>query len=248
MPGIPALPLHTARCLADPSQDMMPSMLMRFLFAAVLLLIPTAASGTVISGQASVIDGDTLEIHGERIRMFGIDAPESDQTCLDAKKKSYRCGQWAALALSNRIGRHVVSCIGSDYDVHGRLLAVCSVSEENLSAWMVRNGWAMAYVKYSSSYVGQEVLARTEALGIWSGEFVPPWDWRRSGRLVVPKISAESGSCVIKGNISTRSGERIYHLPEGRWYDKTVIDTQKGERWFCSEAEARSAGWRASKQ
>ncbi len=81
--------------------------------------------------------------------------------------------------------------------------------------------------------------------GMWQGAFVPPWNWRRGERLEATAI--EPGNCAIKGNVSSK-GVRIYHVPSGRYYDRTRIDPSKGERWFCSEAEAQGAGWRRSQQ
>src|SRR3954447_23103898 len=97
----------------------------------------SSAAPEIIAGRASVIDGDTLEIRGERIRLFGIDAPESGQTCLDAKGRSYRCGQKAALVLDARIGEGVVICERKDSDRYGRTVALCRVYGEDLGAWMV---------------------------------------------------------------------------------------------------------------
>jgi len=99
--------------------------------------------------------------------------------------------------------------------------------------------------QYSTAYVDEEAAARAERLGLWRGNFVPPWDWRRGECLVEPAANDNEPSCRIKGNIN-RDGERIYHLPGGRWYDRTKIDEGKGERWFYSEAEARAAGGRRS--
>jgi endonuclease YncB( thermonuclease family) len=129
----------------------------------------SSAAPEIIAGRASVIDGDTLEIRGERIRLFGIDAPESGQTCLDAKGRSYRCGQKAALVLDARIGEGVVICERKDTDRYGRVVALCRVYGEDLGAWMVGLGWALAYRAYSTRYVPAEELARSRGLGMWAG-------------------------------------------------------------------------------
>lgn len=134
-----------------------------------------------ITGNASVIDGDTIEIHGTRIRLFGIDAPESGQSC-SAQGKNFRCGQRAALALADEIGNQVVNCQVKDRDRYGRVVAVCLAGGEDINAWMVANGWALAYRNYSHDYVSQEERAAGSKIGMWQGEFVPPWDWRRSRR------------------------------------------------------------------
>jgi endonuclease YncB( thermonuclease family) len=132
-----------------------------------------------------VIDGDTLEIHGTRIRHYGIDAPESRQTC-HAADEVYGCGQQAALALADHIGRHAVSCEPKgDPDRYGRMIAICTAAGEDLSAWLVwlvEQGWVLAYRRYSIAYVGQEQEAESAGRGIWRGEFVAPWDWRKGIR------------------------------------------------------------------
>ena len=112
---------------------------------------------------------------------------------------------------------------------------------------MVLNGWALAYRQYSLDYVGEETAAKGAQAGVWSGEFVPPWAWRRGERLQASTAPDSAGGCTIKGNISS-SGERIYHTSDAQDYDRTKINTAKGERWFCSEAEAVAAGWRKSKR
>ena len=141
----------------------------------VLAIVLVAAAS--ISGTASVIDGDTIEIHGKRIRLHGIDAPESKQTCT-AAGESWRCGQQAALALSEKIGRRPVTCDDRKRGKYGRTIAVCSVGGENLNEWLVSEGWALAYRAYSSDYVVAEDRARVAGKGLWRGEFTPPWDVR----------------------------------------------------------------------
>src|SRR5215212_2262439 len=131
-------------------------------------------------------DRDTLEIRGERIRLSGIDAPESGQTCLDAKGQSYRCGQKAALVLDARIGDGVVTCERKDTDRYGRVVALCRVFGEDLGAWMVGLGWALAYRAYSTGYVPAEELARSRSLGMWAGRFTPPSEWRKQHRRDAP--------------------------------------------------------------
>ena len=225
---------------------------------ALCVIASSPAKAETLTGRASVIDGDTLEIHGQRVRFHGIDAPESGQTC-KTRGEDFRCGQKAALALADKIGRHTVACEGSEHDRYGRLIAVCTLRGQDLNAWMVTQGWALAYRAYSSDYVRQEEHAAARKRGLWRGEFVAPWEWRRSQRLRTAQAeqptplveqpatqARESGDCVIKGNISMNTGERIYHVPGGYYYDRTRISPSKGERWFCSEREALEAGWRPS--
>ncbi len=135
-----------------------------------------------IVGQASAIDGDTIEIHGQRIRLFGIDAPEGGQRCNDAKSKSYRCGQRAAMALFNKIGRQSVACEPRDKDRYGRVVAVCRAGGVDLNGWLVAEGLAIAYRRFSNAYVLQEAAARSGKRGLWAGAFMLPEEWRRSNR------------------------------------------------------------------
>jgi len=219
---------------------------------------PASSLGAAVIGVASVIDGDTIEIHGQRIRLYGIDAPEASQLC-ELGGKPWRCGQASANALAEYVGRRTVTCKPRDRDRYGRLVAACSVGGARISAWMVREGWAVAYRRYSQDFVADEAAARAAKRGIWRSTFILPWDWRAQrraagGTQVARPVSAAASSsashrsgCDIKGNINSK-GERIYHVPGGRSYANTVIDPARGERWFCSEAEAQATGWRPAKQ
>ncbi len=202
-----------------------------------------AAERNSLSGTASVIDADTLEIHGERLRLHGIDAPESGQLCHDAAGVSWRCGKDAAFALSDKIGRGPLQCRLTERDRYGRWIAICSKNGEDLNEWLVRSGWAVAYTRFSDDYLPAQRVAQKESLGIWQGDFITPQDWRRGARLPAP---SKPDHCNIKGNINSK-GQRIYHVPGGKWYDRTTVNTAKGQRWFCTEAEARAAGWRKSR-
>jgi endonuclease YncB( thermonuclease family) len=136
-----------------------------------------------VTGQASVIDADTIEIHGERIRLVGVDAPESGQKCLDARGAQYRCGTVAANALDAWINRNPVTCNAEGRDRYQRLLAACTVRGVSVQEWLVTNGYAIAYRSYSMAYVPAEQRARTAKAGVWAGRFVEPWNWRRGQRL-----------------------------------------------------------------
>ncbi len=141
-----------------------------------LLAVPADAE---ITGKARVIDGDTLEIAGQRIRLHGIDAPESKQTCL-AGGKEWACGREATFALAYETGRHWVSCREKGRDGDGRVAYVCFVGNRDLGARMVGAGWALAVGGDSPVYAGDEKAARAARRGIWRGEFVTPWAWRKA--------------------------------------------------------------------
>lgn len=132
-----------------------------------------------IQGRASVIDGDTLEIHGQRIRLFGIDALEGKQQCT-RNNTQWRCGQAAANALDQWIASKTVTCKVNGTDRYQRQIARCYVGNQDMQAWLVGQGWALAYRRYSTDYVSLENQARNARRGVWDSQFVPPWDWRKS--------------------------------------------------------------------
>jgi len=142
-------------------------------------------SNPTIIGTASVIDGDTLEIHGERIRLFGLDAPESSQVCHDANGDAWRCGREAAYFLSDLIGRSTVRCTVDGEDRYRRHIAICRVGNDDLGRTLVQAGLALAYRQYSTVYVEDEAIASQAGIGLWRREFVEPWRWRRGDRLDV---------------------------------------------------------------
>lgn len=149
-------------------------------FLALLISAGQANAEDITVGRASIVDGDTLDIHGQRFRLQGIDAPESRQFCEDESGEPYRCGQQAALALADFIGQANVACRHEAKDRYGRTVATCFKGDLDLNRWMVAQGYAMAYRRYSKEYVPDEDAARQAHRGIWRGNFQPPWEWRRS--------------------------------------------------------------------
>lgn len=131
-----------------------------------------------ITGRARVVDGDTLDMGGRRIRLFGIDAPESAQSC-ERDGAAYACGQAAKHYLEALVAGQPVNCHARDKDKYGRTVATCTVGEADINAAMVRAGWAVAYRQYSKAYVPLEEEARSRRAGIWAGTFEPPSNWRR---------------------------------------------------------------------
>ncbi|MEH2524220.1 MULTISPECIES: thermonuclease family protein [unclassified Bradyrhizobium] len=151
-----------------------------------LALIATVAAASDLTGRASIIDGDTLDLDGVRIRLSGIDAPESNQLCRDADSGPYRCSQQAANALYDVIAKRPVACIEVDRDQYKRVVAVCSVDGVDLADWLVRNGLALDWPRYSKGgYAAAQDEARRNERGVGAGSYVEPWRFRscvRSGR------------------------------------------------------------------
>jgi endonuclease YncB( thermonuclease family) len=156
----------------------------RSVAAALLYLLPTtAALATDLIGQASVIDGDTLEIHGTRIRLWGIDAPESDQLCRGEDSLPYRCGANAANELAAFIDGRPVVCMPMTSDRYGRTVAACAVGGADLADWLVRQGLALDWPRYSQGrYAKAQDEPRRSERGIWAGSFVEPWRFRECMR------------------------------------------------------------------
>ncbi len=148
-----------------------------------LLLCPAAAGAETLTGKPYVTDGDTVRISGERIRLEGIDAPERKQRCKDSSGKSYSCGLVSTAALRTKTGSNSITCEGTARDRYGRFLGICYLGELDLNGWLVRNGYALAYTRYSRRYASAEQEARQNGRGLWAGEFVAPWNWRKGERL-----------------------------------------------------------------
>ncbi|MDP4002033.1 thermonuclease family protein [Methylobacterium sp. NEAU K] len=162
--------------------------MMRSTLALFLLCGPAAAAGT-ISGPATVIDGDTIEVHGTRIHLYGIDAPEPAQSCETAKGQEYRCGRDAALALGAHIAGALVTCERREAAA-GRVSGLCHAHGEDLSAWMVAQGHALASRHVPAAYTRQEGRAWATRRGLWAGTFEKPADWRQDRR----RIEASAGA------------------------------------------------------
>ena len=150
----------------------------RYLSGFLLALLFPFVALADITGQASVIDGDTIEVAGQRIRLHGIDAPESRQLCRRDGER-WRCGKDATSALKAFLGSRPVSCEELGRDRYRRVVAKCTVDGVDLGEWMVSQGWAVAYYLYSYEYSRAEQRAKSAPRGIWAGEFDKPWEWRK---------------------------------------------------------------------
>lgn len=211
----------------------------RHLLAA--LIYATTSFPLQAAPQVRIIDGDTLSIGQETYRLHGIDAPEVGQKCTSRTGKTWQCGRAALQRLEELVAGKHITCDKREQDGYGRTIAVCRADGVDLNAALVGEGLAWAFRKYSSDYVAVENRAKAARQGIWQAATDPAWVYREE-KWTAGASTAPNG-CPIKGNIS-RNG-RIYHAPWSPWYSRTKISLNKGERWFCSEAEAVEAGWRA---
>jgi endonuclease YncB( thermonuclease family) len=149
------------------------------LFVAVLLALQLAGVYDVAPGKLVVIDGDSLRESNTEIRLYGIDAPEYRQTCLDAEKKDYACGKRAAEALRNLVRGQDVKCQSLNQDRYGRSVSTCRAGDLDINGAMVTQGWAVAFIQYGFDYVGVEREARQAKRGLWSGQFEEPELYRK---------------------------------------------------------------------
>ena len=158
-----------------------------FLF---LLLIFDPLNSIEISGTPKIVDGDTIHINKYKIRLEGIDAPEIKQKCKKdflkissvigfAFKKNYFCGLESKKKLEKKINNSNIKCISLSKDRYKRYLATCYKNNINLNKWMVKNGFAVAYKRYSKQYLNDEKYAKQNKLGIWRGTFLRPEKWRK---------------------------------------------------------------------
>lgn len=217
---------------------------MRHVIAFSLLLALPAAAETW-AGSVRVIDADTIDIGGPAtVRLLGIDAAEADQTCRDGAGRVLPCGAMAAEAARALYEGRAAVCAVEARDRYGRGLATCAVAGEDMGADLVRRGLAQAW-RGDRTYAEDEKEARLLGRGLWRYDMVSPAAWRDAGGgtpAAEEAVRPAVGGCAIKGNVS--EGGRIYHLPGMRHYDRTTIREDRGERWFCTEAEAQAAGWR----
>ncbi|MER9654379.1 excalibur calcium-binding domain-containing protein [Mesorhizobium sp. M0152] len=179
-----------------------------------------------IAGLASVLDGDTIEIHGQRIRFNGIDAPESAQQCDNAKGFRYQCGAKAAAALDGFLAAsRPVTCAFVDWDRYGRFVGDCRRADgASVAAWMVEHGEALDWPHYShGAYAAQQAKAEAAKVGLWVGVFQAPWDWRAAhadgassqplGIVSRPRVAQSGYSCEPR-----RTCKQIGSCEEANWY------------------------------
>ena len=237
---------------------------MRSPAAIVLCLLGfSPAFGGEVKAVPDIVDADTIWAGTTKVRLSGIDAPETDQICLDEAGKTWDCGIVARDKLRAYARNQSWTCDLKTRDAYKRHLGNCTVAGGDISRWLVRNGWALAFRKYSTAYVADEQFAQEHKLGLWSGAFIAPWAWRdrtpatvilgatavplEAQRMLLPAVAVPpSPDCVIKGNLKA-ANQCIYHVPGGKFYNRLSMDRVAERRWFCSATEAEAAGCRKSK-
>lgn len=210
-----------------------------------LLILPSLALSDYLKCPCKVVkvaDGDTINVLDRtktqhKIRLQGIDAPERKQAFGNKSRQN----------LAKYVAGKNVKVEYNKRDKYGRIVGKLIYNSRDINLRQVEDGFAWHYKEYQneqsakdrSLYSNAEIDARKRKLGIWPAKAMPPWEWRRKG----DQESTKKG-CNIKGNINSK-GDRIYHAPGMSSYGPTRINEAKGERWFCSEKEAKAAGWRA---
>lgn len=150
-------------------------------FFLVLIFINSNSYGKTIIGKVKIIDGDTIHIKNNKIRLHGIDAPERKQKCTIDLQDWY-CGKQSTEELKKLINKQDVQCLINDVDIFNRYVAICFIDNLNINQWMVKNGWAIAYRYYSKDYIKEEKFARENKLGIWLGDFLEPYLYRKNNK------------------------------------------------------------------
>ena len=195
-----------------------------------------------ITGRAVAMTGDTLRIKGSYLRLSGIEAPELSQRCRNSRGRRWRCGRSARNALRRIVGRRTVECTIASRDDRKKLLeGTCTVGENDVARALVRAGRVFATGGSYASYDSAEGEARSKRRGIWRGKAQKPSEYR-SATWDRAKRRAPEG-CPIKGRI-LRKQDKVYVVPWAANYRRVRVRRNRGERWFCSENDAITAGWR----
>lgn len=218
-----------------------------FLILAVGILSVSLALASSPNGQIRVIDGDTIDVGGVRVRLHGIDAPEASQTCENDQGVVWNCGAWVSRQVRAQFQGKQARCEALDTDRYNRIVARCSVAGQDMGTALVAQGLAFAYRRYSMEYDLIEKQAAAADRGLWTMQVQEPAAFRRDSAVGPEMAQRAASDCNIKGNINAK-GERIYHRPGQEHYARTRINTAQGERWFCTPAEAEAAGWRAARR
>lgn len=245
--------------------------MLRYVILLILFLgAPAMAEPT---GLVRVIDGDTLDVGETRVRLHAIDAPETDQLCGSSDSPAWACGAWVRSEARALFQGKIAQCETRDIDQYGRVVATCSIDGRDVGEVLVSEGLAFAYRRYGMEYDLVEKGAAVNGRGLHATGLASPAAFRSAKRAAKRSVEVRNTTgaktvnvpdsaparrnwlpkaldpaCNIKGNISRNGGQRIYHMPGQEYYDDTRIAVTKGERWFCSETAAQSAGWRKARK
>jgi endonuclease YncB( thermonuclease family) len=201
-------------------------------------------AGPAIEGRAAAVSGDVLRVGSTFVRLVGIEAPEREQRCLRAGNRRWRCAEAAHDALARLVQGRVVKCQSKGLDAAGRTMAVCLVGKADIAAELVKAGHVFAESGFLTRYSGLEAEAKTAKLGLWRGEAERPQDFRTRAWEQAKRAAPEG--CPIKGQAA--GGAKVYLLPWSADYARVRVSRARGDRWFCSEQEAISAGWRPTER
>lgn len=199
-------------------------------------------SAPEVQGRVSVLAGDSVRMGDRTIMLAGIEAPDKEQRCTRSGNRRWKCGEAAAEALRDKIRSRALTCQPEGTDSAGRTLARCTAGGEDIAAAMVREGHVFSSGGLFARYGSQESEARQKKAGVWAGDAERPGEWRAK-RWEEAKKKSPSG-CPIKGQV-TPSG-KVYLMPGAADYERARVRTSRGERWFCSEDEARTAGFKVA--
>ena len=202
----------------------------------------SSGEGSALEGRAVALSGEMIRLQGRLLHLSGIEAPETQQTCTHADKRTWRCGQSALAALEHLAQAHTFRCTTSGApDETGRLEASCTADGEDVAGALVKAGHVFSTSGYFGGYAALESEARSTASGVWSGEAERPTDYR--AKLWSDAQAVAPDGCPIKAIVTGR--RKTYLMPWSPRYAGTTVRAAHGDRWFCSEQEARAGGFTA---
>lgn len=197
----------------------------------------------VLEGRATALSGEMIRLQGRLLHLSGIEAPDQLQTCQRASRQPWKCGEAALAALEKLTRSKSFRCVTQGGpDLIGRTEASCTVDGRDVAGELVKEGHVFSSATYFGGYASLEAAARRAGSGVWAGEAERPADFRAK-LWASAKASAPDG-CPVKGRLS--SGRKTYFMPWSQGYAEATVRTSRGDRWFCDEAEARNAGFKAA--
>ena len=224
------------------------------LFVALIVAGPLLAAQPEITGVPRIIDGDTLQVSGQRIRLGGIDAPEMREQCLTPSGAVWACGVWSKEAAEQMLAGRSLRCVDLGQWSYDRVVGRCYLEGRDIALGLIEAGAARPCLRHAreqgqeQAYLRAENRAKLARAGLYGGPLNPVADFCDISKASAPQVAdvmPPSSECNIKGNISANG--RIYHMPGQRHYDQVTMRNTE-TRWFCTEAQAQAAGWRRARQ